>query len=148
MNAQLHAVCSWLVCRLGRRLGLAAWPAAVAGLLFAAHPVHCEAVAGIVGRADLLATALALLAVAAYTRHVDWRERGCQCSRTAGCSCRAWTAGLLAATLTLAALAMLCKEPGLTVLVVCATYEFVLQLGRRQRKVGDAAATAPPAGRG
>ncbi|XP_052122968.1 protein O-mannosyl-transferase TMTC2-like isoform X5 [Frankliniella occidentalis] len=135
VNAQLHALCSWLVARLSRRLGPpAAWPAAA--LLFAVHPVHCEAVAGIVGRADLLAAALALLALLAFLRHLDWRERGCRCPAPgpAWCRCRAWAGALLAATLALAAGAMLCKEPGLTVLVVCASYDLALQLGRRQRK--------------
>ncbi len=40
--------------------------ACVAALLFAAHPVHTEAVAGIVGHAELLSFALALLALLTY----------------------------------------------------------------------------------
>jgi len=31
------------------------------GLLFAVHPIHAEAVAGVVGRADILATIFCLL---------------------------------------------------------------------------------------
>ena len=38
----------------------------LAALLFAAHPIHTEAVAGIVGHAELLSAALALLALMAY----------------------------------------------------------------------------------
>ncbi|KAK3917710.1 Protein O-mannosyl-transferase TMTC1, partial [Frankliniella fusca] len=145
VNAGLHALCSWLVARLSRRLGPAAPPAAppAAALLFAVHPVHCEAVAGIVGRADLLAAALSLLALLAFLRHLDWREQlrrgGCRCPPCAPpagswCRCRRRAAALLAATLALAAAATLCKEPGLTVLGVCAAYDLALQLGRRQRK--------------
>ena len=39
---------------------------AAIGLLFAAHPIHCEAVTGLVGRADVLATLFVLAALAAY----------------------------------------------------------------------------------
>ena len=39
-----------------------------AGLLFAVHPVHVEAVASLVGRADLLGTLFATLAFACYYR--------------------------------------------------------------------------------
>jgi protein O-mannosyl-transferase len=54
VNVLLYAACSALVAMLGFRLaGLrACW---VAGVLFAAHPVHAEAVCAIVGRAELLA---------------------------------------------------------------------------------------------
>lgn len=53
VNVLLHAVVSALVALVGVRLaGRAAGYAA--GLLFAAHPVHVEAVANIVGRAELL----------------------------------------------------------------------------------------------
>lgn len=38
----------------------------LAALLFAAHPIHTEAVAGIVGHAELLSAVLALLALITY----------------------------------------------------------------------------------
>src|SRR5262249_15309722 len=61
VNVVLHAaVCVVLVLVLSRVTGDAAI-ALVAGLLFAAHPVHTEAVASVVGRAELLAAGLALL---------------------------------------------------------------------------------------
>src|SRR3954452_21088506 len=52
VNWLLAAGCAAAVAELGRRLAgrAAAW---IAGLLFAAHPIHVEAVAGIVGRAEL-----------------------------------------------------------------------------------------------
>jgi protein O-mannosyl-transferase len=56
-NILLHALVSCLVWTLGSRLGLGAPGATAAALVFAAHPVHTEAVAGIVGRAELLAAA-------------------------------------------------------------------------------------------
>jgi hypothetical protein len=52
VNILLHAGASALVAELARRL--AGWRVGlIAGLLFAAHPVHSEAVASIVGRAEL-----------------------------------------------------------------------------------------------
>ncbi len=55
VNVVLHGLATWLVVRLAAGLlGGTAAPL-FAGLLFAAHPIHVEAVAGIVGRAELLA---------------------------------------------------------------------------------------------
>ena len=56
VNVLLHAAVSALVAELARRLAgvRAAW---VAGLLFAAHPIHVEPVANIVGRAELMCAA-------------------------------------------------------------------------------------------
>ena len=52
VNVLLHAGASALVAELGRRL--VNWRVGlVAGLLFACHPIHSEAVAGLVGRAEL-----------------------------------------------------------------------------------------------
>ncbi|KAE8752552.1 hypothetical protein FOCC_FOCC000674 [Frankliniella occidentalis] len=73
-NVLLHVMASLLVLQLGRRLLTSPWAATVAALLFAAHPVHCEAVAGVVGRADLLCAVFFLLSLLAYLRYVDWRE--------------------------------------------------------------------------
>jgi hypothetical protein len=42
-------------------------PSVVAALLFATHPVHCEAVTGIAGRADVLSGLFFLLSCLAYT---------------------------------------------------------------------------------
>jgi hypothetical protein len=66
VNLLLHVVASLLVLSLARRLAEATmpdrapWVALVAGLLFAVHPVHVEAVAPIVGRKELLSTVFAL----------------------------------------------------------------------------------------
>lgn len=52
---------------------------AVAGLTFAVHPIHTEAVAGVVGRADLAACNLFLLSFLVYMEHIrlrdDYRKR-------------------------------------------------------------------------
>ena len=47
--------------------------AVLAGLLFALHPIHTEAVAGIVGQAELLCAALSILALMAYMAAADGR---------------------------------------------------------------------------
>jgi tetratricopeptide (TPR) repeat protein len=66
VNVLLHALATALVVLLARRLLQAAVPSRAAagalgaGLLFALHPAHVEAVAPIVGRADLLAAAFGL----------------------------------------------------------------------------------------
>ncbi|HVB32025.1 MAG TPA: hypothetical protein VNE60_10905 [Gemmatimonadaceae bacterium] len=62
LNVVLHAVVSALVVLLVLRLGAPPLAAAVGGVLFAIHPVHVEAVAGIVGRAEVVMTLFVLLA--------------------------------------------------------------------------------------
>ena len=62
VNVALHAGVSALLVLLLVRLGLTLAVAGLAGALFATHPVHTEAVASVVGRADLLAALLAFLA--------------------------------------------------------------------------------------
>jgi tetratricopeptide (TPR) repeat protein len=57
VNVALHALVSAFVTLLGARLRLGTPAALAAGLIFAVHPVHTEAVAGVVGRAELLAAA-------------------------------------------------------------------------------------------
>ncbi|HEX5386961.1 MAG TPA: hypothetical protein VFW66_09700 [Gemmatimonadales bacterium] len=64
-NIVLHGLTTVLVFVLARRL-LGMGPGVVAALLFAVHPVHVEAVANVVGRAEILATAFTLIAVLAY----------------------------------------------------------------------------------
>lgn len=66
-NALAHALASALVFLL--LTGLAPVPAAAAGAaLFAVHPVHTEAVAGIVGRADIFAAGFSFAALLAWSR--------------------------------------------------------------------------------
>nr|XP_040234263.2 protein O-mannosyl-transferase TMTC2 [Anopheles coluzzii] len=115
VNVLLHSLATGLVVKLARHLLPAGRSGvAIAGLLFAAHPIHTEAVAGVVGRADLTGCIFYLLALLAYIRHVRWRQWGDR---------RQWLA--LAATVLLAAAALLCKETAVTALVVCAIYDII-----------------------
>lgn len=73
-NVLGHAGVSALVVLLAVRVGAPLAAAAIAGALFALHPIHTEAVASVVGRAEILAAALALLALLAG-RQVDRSRR-------------------------------------------------------------------------
>lgn len=76
LNVLLHGIVTLLVVRLALGLGLTAWISCGIGLLFAVHPAHVEAVAGIVGRADLLAALWLLLALWLHERAMktgNWR---------------------------------------------------------------------------
>nr|XP_057930614.1 protein O-mannosyl-transferase TMTC3 [Doryrhamphus excisus]XP_057930615.1 protein O-mannosyl-transferase TMTC3 [Doryrhamphus excisus]XP_057930616.1 protein O-mannosyl-transferase TMTC3 [Doryrhamphus excisus]XP_057930618.1 protein O-mannosyl-transferase TMTC3 [Doryrhamphus excisus] len=112
-NVILHAIVCVLflrVCRLflDRTSGL------VAALLFAVHPIHTEAVTGVVGRAELLSSIFLLAAFLAYTKS------------TGGDHSIVWTP--IAQTVLLVAAATLCKEQGITVVGICCVYEvFVAQ---------------------
>ncbi len=55
-NVALHALACWLVWVFVRRLLQDDLVAACAALLFAVHPVHVEAVANVVGRAEVLSS--------------------------------------------------------------------------------------------
>lgn len=62
VNVVLHAAVTALVVVLVLRLGAPPLAALVGGLLFAIHPVHVEAVANVVGYAELMMTLLVLVA--------------------------------------------------------------------------------------
>ena len=68
VNVLLNATVTLLLVRLALRLGLGTLTAILAGLLFAVHPTHVEAVAGLVGRAELIAALWILLALHLHDR--------------------------------------------------------------------------------
>ncbi len=55
VNIGLHALASLLLLAVGLRFGLRPAEAGAAAVIFAAHPLHTEAVMAVVGRADLMA---------------------------------------------------------------------------------------------
>ncbi|XP_073944579.1 protein O-mannosyl-transferase F38B6.6-like [Choristoneura fumiferana] len=92
-----------------------------ATLLFCVHPVHVEAVCGAVGRADLLAAVTCFLAflsynIASFKTHKQYLY--------------------LLTSIIMAAMSMLFKENGITILGVCLCYEFILKYkeGKRTKK--------------
>jgi len=123
-NILAHAVVCWLFHTLCL---LHIFPqdrgtALLAALLFATHPVHTEAVASIVGRAELLSACFFLVALLLYLPAVHH-----------GSSLSGWR--ILGSAL-LSAVAMLCKEQGVTAIGVCAMLELLLKLGLLLRQQG------------
>ena len=111
-NVLLHGLVTLLLILLVNSMSAKARLGELTGLIFSVLPVHSEAVAGVVGRADVLASLLSLLTI---TLHRKYR----------------WTL----ATPLLATLAMLAKEQGVTVLAVCCLLDLTnTRLSYRQVK--------------
>ncbi|KAG7305254.1 hypothetical protein JYU34_009297 [Plutella xylostella] len=105
-NVVLHAACCSLVARACVTVARLQRPfAALAALLFAVHPVHTEAVAGVVGRADVLACIFYLSSLLVYHRPTS--DKKCM-----------WL------SIVLGALSMLAKETGVTILLLNLAFDF------------------------
>ncbi|KAL1486898.1 hypothetical protein MTO96_031168 [Rhipicephalus appendiculatus] len=110
VNVALHCACSVLVAVVARRvIRITALHACLAAMLFAAHPVHTEAVSSIVGRAEVLCCLFFLLSFLCY--HCCQLSRDVQGSHVKS----KW----LAACGLLSICALLSKEQGITVLPLC-----------------------------
>ncbi|KAH0947589.1 hypothetical protein HN011_001576 [Eciton burchellii] len=109
VNVALHAACTVLVVKVARKVlpGRSNLAHAITGFLFAVHPIHSEAVAGIVGRADLLACFLTLISFLTYSGHCN----------------RARSPLPLLLALTSSTLATLAKETGISSLALCLLWE-------------------------
>lgn len=98
--------------------GSPAWPgleAGVAALLFAVHPIHTEAVAGIVGHAELLCAALAIPALLCYMTAADGRvgSPGQHWRRVAAAVGLGWAAALTKEIgITIVSAGRLCERCG------------------------------------
>jgi protein O-mannosyl-transferase len=103
VNVALHAVVSLLLFGLVRGLGGSLLAAGIAGVVYAVHPVHTEAVTGMAGRPELLAAFFFLLAMR-FHRLVPGGGH-----RALGCR---------VATLACFACALLSKESAITLLLV------------------------------
>lgn len=71
VNVAWHAAAAALLAVLGVQLGGIA-VGVVAGLLFAVHPVHVEAVANVVGRLELMAATFGLATLLLHRRRSPW----------------------------------------------------------------------------
>ncbi|XP_071942177.1 protein O-mannosyl-transferase TMTC1-like [Antedon mediterranea] len=91
----------------------------IAGLLFATHPIHTEAVAGVVGRADILACLFFLLTIFLYVRSVSTDE-------IPGGFPTTTRPGLFLVAIFLGATSMLIKEHGVTCLLVVVAYDVIV----------------------
>uniref|UniRef100_A0A8C5WH57 Protein O-mannosyl-transferase TMTC2 n=1 Tax=Leptobrachium leishanense TaxID=445787 RepID=A0A8C5WH57_9ANUR len=111
VNVLLHSAVTGLFTNLCKVLfGTGPWTL-IAGFMFASHPIHTEAVAGIVGRADVGAGLFFLLSMLCYVKHCSTR------GYSVGSYCWILCAGLCAFC------SMLWKEQGVTVLAVLAVYD-------------------------
>ncbi|XP_014232986.1 transmembrane and TPR repeat-containing protein 4-like [Trichogramma pretiosum] len=84
-----------------------------ATLLFTVHPVHTEAVSGIVGRADVLSALFMWLSIICYYKGVH-----------TNCMVIKYNCILLCILNSCAA--MFCKETGITVLGICIVYDIIV----------------------
>lgn len=122
VNVILHAIVCILFKRACRQLWIGIDKEAgegeqisfIAALLFAVHPVHTEAVTGVVGRAELLSSIFFLLAFLGYSKAAK------SVKITRYLPLNYFGIFLLCS--------MLCKEQGITIAGICAAYEvFVVQ---------------------
>uniref|UniRef100_W5K457 dolichyl-phosphate-mannose--protein mannosyltransferase n=1 Tax=Astyanax mexicanus TaxID=7994 RepID=W5K457_ASTMX len=97
-----------------KRLGHVPKASLLAALFFAAHPVHTESVAGIVGRADLLCALFFQLSFLSYCRAFQ------------GDKSDKFSVSWIVVSLLLCAVAMLCKEQGITVLGVNGVFDILV----------------------
>ncbi|XP_041483488.1 protein O-mannosyl-transferase TMTC4-like [Lytechinus variegatus] len=91
-------------------------------ILFAVHPIHTENVAGVVGRADLLCALFFFMSFLAYSN---------VCKNDSSClnSSHLYSIFGLVPSMVLCALAMLCKEQGITVIGICSVYDIIINCG-------------------
>ncbi len=111
VNIALHGLVSILVWVMARRVFGDPWIAGGAGFLFAAHAIHTEAVANIVGRAEILAALFFLLVFLSYLKSGE--VQGGRRAFIYGGSLLALLAGLL------------CKETAATSLGAIGLYDVV-----------------------
>ncbi|CAG7727509.1 unnamed protein product [Allacma fusca] len=122
VNVILHGIVSVLYFRVCAMF-LPELGSFVAAMLFAVHPIHTEAVTGVVGRAETLSSIFFILAFTVYVK------------ATAKRTTTDWK--LISLCSVLVTIAMLCKEQGITVLGVCAVYEVFISQKLRLKDLGQ-----------
>ena len=124
VNVSLHAAVSLLVFELVRRIGGSLFAAVLAGVAFAVHPVHTEAVTGISGRPELLAAFFVLLAMIFHRRAAG---------RTGA------SVGYRLGMLTCFACALLSKESAITLVLALPLMDALVPSKGRDGRAGSAA---------
>ncbi|XP_035733184.1 protein O-mannosyl-transferase TMTC4-like isoform X1 [Vespa mandarinia] len=84
-----------------------------ATVLFAIHPVHTEAISGIVGRAELLCVLFTWLSLIMYNQCILANYSIAKWCNITGC-------------IISISIAMLCKETGITAIGICVVYDLVI----------------------
>lgn len=132
VNVALHVTNSALLAIVGKvALGLSAGEASATAVFFAAHPVHVEAVTGVVGRCELLAAMFVLLALLATAR------ASAAIGSHPGSDDRAFVG---AAVALLGSAALLCKETAAGTLPLCAALDVFVALQSRSAAASGARA--------
>jgi len=121
VNVLLHGVVTLLVTLVALEILPGILPGTIAGLAFAVHPVHVEAVSAVVGRSDLLAAAGVLAALLLHRRALIKGGRGLVIG--------AWAAVFLA---------LMAKESGAAAAFVCLAADLTFPL--REARPGRRAA--------
>ncbi|CAM1318239.1 Uncharacterised protein PB.6640, partial [Pycnogonum litorale] len=126
VNVLLHTIVTGLFTYFANMLFTKMFPTVVAGLLFGIHPIHTEAVAGVVGRADVGACLFFLISFISYVHYCKYRDDLQNRHRR-------WIH--LLGSMVFATCSMLTKEHGITVLGVCATYDCFVKTKLRTKDI-------------
>jgi hypothetical protein len=144
VNVALHAINSALAaavttaafgwCAGSRRAGFAA------ALLFAAHPVHAEAVQNTVGRAELLMALFYQVGFLCYA-HLGVVGRAAAAAAAPPAALSAQTLCGVGLALACALAAMLCKETGVTLPLLCVVWDALVPMGLQPHRLARALGT-------
>ncbi|QQP36013.1 Transmembrane and TPR repeatcontaining protein 2like, partial [Caligus rogercresseyi] len=113
-NVVLFGICTYLFTLLAQRVTRSKEVGISAGLLFAVHPIHTEAVAGLVGRAEILSGIFYLLSILCYINETPILPQHCG-------------QGIPWTTMIFTTLSVLSKEIGITSLGICFLFEILKQ---------------------
>ncbi len=144
VNVVIHALASLALAALALRLGSSRCTSLLAGVLFAVHPIHVSVVAGLVGRAEMLALLFIVLALLAQSAAGDWDLGGTETpSKPRRRRVAAWSAAAFVF------LALGSKEVAVCAPLLLVAFEAVLRPRPRGGRAGwlldRAAALAPTA---
>ncbi|XP_071942769.1 protein O-mannosyl-transferase TMTC2-like [Antedon mediterranea] len=131
-NVLLHCLSTLLFTYTARQFLKRTFPTIFAGLLFSVHPVHTEAVAGVVGRADVGACLFFLASLLCFINYCKYRDLSDDVSMRNGVN-KKWMYLFASMLFTLAS--MLTKEQGITVLAVNITYDLFIKHGTRLQEI-------------
>ncbi|XP_066909722.1 protein O-mannosyl-transferase Tmtc3 [Halyomorpha halys] len=112
VNVLLHTAVSLLYLKTCSMF-LPDLPSFIATVLFTVHPIHTEAVTGVVGRAETLSSVFFLSAFIFYVNAAKDKNKV------------GWQS--LSLTVICIISAMLCKEQGITMTAICAVYEIFVR---------------------
>ncbi|XP_063900716.1 protein O-mannosyl-transferase TMTC2-like [Zophobas morio] len=131
-NVLLHPISSVLVAHLCWKLFNNKEIALISGLIFASHPIHCDAVASVVGRAEILGCIFFCLALLSFIKAVGRFELYCKAKTQ-------WSLFVISVALSIGGL--LSKEPAYTSCVLFGLYElaclFATSEAALKKKIGS-----------